>query len=456
MEIQTGLEVGQRTQLVMTQRMQQSLRVLQAPSAELAELLNEALSTNPFLEEDGEDAGVGEDVGSGEDAGSGDPEGQAEDEPRDLATAPWGREVRTWEMRPAVARESWRAPLLRQVRLQPGGERDARIAEYLLGCVDARGYLAIPPEEIARCLGVPVARVEEVRGRVLHLEPAGLAARDLSECLRAQLAVRGEEGGLAWRLVAKGLPDVARRRFRRLAERLGVTEEEVRAAAQRIRELWPHPRLLTERSPIQPIYPDLLVVRVEDSYEVLLNDRIVPRLRLCPPHAALLRRADAAVSAFVGERMARARWLLGSLDARRRTLVGLMRLIVTEQRGFLERGVRSLRPLTYRQLADRMGLHESTVARAVRGKYVQTPRGVFPLRFFFSKGLRTLWGEACSPVGIRARVRELIAAEDRAVPLGDERLASILRREGVRISRRTVAKYRDQMRIPKASYRREP
>lgn len=465
MEIRTNLEVGQKTQLVMTARMQQSLRMLQAPGLELAEMLREALGTNPFLEEDPPEQGEAglEEVREAEGKEAVEAAGAAEDwnqrdplsgEDSAVPVAPWGREVRGWADRPQAAPEPWQEAILRQVRLRPDGEQEAPIAEYLLGCLDERGYLAASVEEIAAAAGASPARVERVRRIVLRLDPPGLGARDLKECLIVQLQECGEADSLARRIVETALPDLARRRLRGIAAQLRVSEEEVRGATERIRQLWPHPRRLIERASVEPIYPDLRVERVDGSYEVLADERLFPKVRFSPPGERLLRRQDERLRAFVNERVARARWLMGSLGARRRTLVGLMKLIVEEQEAFFEKGQRHLKPLGYRHMADRMGLHESTIARAVRGKYVQTPRGLFPLRFFFSKGLRTSDGDGCCPVCIRTRIRELIKAEEPARPLTDEELTQILRCEGLRIARRTVAKYRDRMRILKASYRK--
>ncbi|MCK4303790.1 MAG: RNA polymerase factor sigma-54 [Candidatus Eisenbacteria sp.] len=447
MDIHAGLEVSQRTQLVMTPRMQQSLQVLQSSGVELAVILRTALEENPFLEEDERDELQAEEACSGDEelAGPGDSL---------LPKAPWGREIRQRVPRVVEAREPFEAALLRQLRLLGEQGEDLRIAEYLLGCLDDRGYLDLGVEEIAELIGEKPARVERVRQCIMRLEPPGMGALTLSECLLVQLHVAGEEGSLPYRMVETALPDLGRRQFERIASRLRATRKEVLRAAKRIQQLWPHPRQLIERCRPDPVYPDLEIACVGAGYEVLLNEGMFPRIRFTPPGQGLLSPGDGGLRHFISDRVARAHWLVGSLHARRRTLVGLMRLIVEEQREFFEKGVRYLKPLGYRLLADRMGLHESTIARAVRDKYVQTPRGVFSLRFFFSKGLGTECGDACVPASIRARMRELIEAEDGARPLTDDELTRMLRREGLLISRRTVAKYRDQMRIPKSSYRK--
>ncbi len=441
-EIRADLEVGQRLQLVLTARMEQRLRLLQAPVTELAEILAEALNGNPFLEVEEEGMAAA-------------PEDPAEDGvlEGDASPDPSGPCAPTFP--PAVARVQWRDRVLSQLRLGAGDAGDRAIAEYILGNLDDRGYLAGGVVEVALALGVPPPAVEAVRQRLMRLDPVGLGALDLRECLWVQLELRGEGDSLAARVVREGLEDLARCYLARLAARLGATPEAVRQAAARIRDLCPCPRRLIEQESAPPVFPDLRVERIAGRYEVFPEEGPLPRLRLVQPPAMRPGRGSEGLARFIRTRSARARWLIEGLAARRRTLVGVMRLIVEEQQGFFDHGVHRLKPLIYRQLADRLGVHESTVARAVRGKYVQTPGGIYPLRFFFSKGLAGAAGLVSTPASVRARVRELIASEAPARPLTDEDLARMLRVEGVRISRRTVAKYRDQMRIAKASYRRQ-
>lgn len=448
MELHTDLEVGQRLQLILTARMEQRLRLLQAPVTELAGIIVEAMLGNPFLEEDAEAPG---------------PAGAATGEPasepfEEAADAGGGErpEPSAWvpSHPPAVASPDWREQVLAQLRLTGGRENEALIAEYILGSLDERGYLPGGAGSASQALGLPLADVESVRQRLMRLEPPGLGAADLRECLAVQLAMQGQSGSLAARIVAEGLDALAGRRYRVLAQRLAASPQAVRSAAATVRRLQPCPRRLIESDCARPIYPDLRVERIAERYEVLAEDALLPRLRFVPPSARLAGGTEEVVL-FARARTAEARWLLEGLAARRRTLVAVMKLIVEEQRAFFDHGVHRLKPLIYRQLAGRLGVHESTIARAVRGKYVQTPRGVFSLRFFFAKGLVGTVGAGRPPASVRARVRELIEGENAARPLTDEGLARMLRLEGVRVSRRTVAKYRDQMRIAKASYRRK-
>ncbi len=441
MDIYAGLELTQRNQLILTPRMQQSLRILQAPVAELVTELRAVLENNPFLEEESAtfELPLTEE---------GDPF------PDDVPVSPWGRERLRTVNRPVAAPVRWQAELLTQFRQQVTGEKRAQIAEYLIGCLDGRGYLGLPVHSVAEGLGVGRKLVEAVRQVILRLDPPGLGALDLRECLLVQLEEAGEANPLVRRLVTHGLPALARRQYEKLADRFRATEGDVRAAAAAIRGAWPRPLRQAGATNQAAILPDLRIQEIDGHWEVFVTDELLPRLRYRPPGPDLIKRGDEEARGFVRERLLKARWLLGSIDARRRTLVGLMRIIIEEQSGFFRRGAVGLKPLGYRQIADRMGLHESTIARAVRGKYVQTHRGVVPLRFFFSKGLKSAWGNDRSPAYIRERILELIGGEQPEHPLTDEEVTQELRREGVEISRRTVAKYRDHMRIPKASFRK--
>jgi RNA polymerase sigma-54 factor len=460
MDLRAGVCLGQRQQLIVTQRMQQALDVLQAPQADLAAILSEALVTNPFLEEEppeDETAEVAMEAAK--------PGGRIDSDPLhpprrsdwDESVAVAGR-TGAWEDRDRIGQipdrgDCWRAELVGQFRLEEDGPRDAGIAEYLLGCLDGRGYLAVPVTVIAAELRVRPERVERVRQRVLRLDPPGFAACGPAECLRVQLEERGEGDSLAMRLLGEDMRLLAGRRFDELAARLGASRAGVQAAVARIARLWPHPASQIREAAAPAIQPDLRVEHVDGQWMVSVVDRLLPRVRLAPPPERLARE-NAQTRLFIADSVARGRWLLGSLAARRRTLTRLMRFILEEQSAFFSRGVEALRPLGYRRMAELMELHESTIARAVRGKYVETPRGLFALRFFFDHGLSTRDGTPRSSAAIAHRIRALVHAEASGEPLPDEEIARRLHGEGVCIARRTVAKYRERMSIPKAAYRR--
>jgi len=459
MDLGPRLGLGPRTQLVLTPQMRQALQILQAPQTELAALLRHLLSENVCLEEEtagGRQGGIPRTGASSPPAGAGQPSWLRRAGRRATCRPPAGGR-RSIDWRERMARipapvEDGRAALLRQLRLQGASAAEVAIAEYLLGCLDARGYLALPVELLAADLARPVGEVEAVRQRLLALEPPGVAARGLAECLLAQLQASGEAQGLAARLLAEDLRLLAARRYGRLATRLGTTSRAVAAAAERIRRLAPRPLSGLGGPGAPPILPDLRIDEIAGGYEVSLEEYFIPRLRLAAPPAGVRRQSQAG--AFLRVQRSQARWLLGSLAARRRTLMRLARLITLEQQGFLRHGVTALRPLSYREGAARLGLHESTVARAVRGKYVQTPRGIYALRFFFDRGLGGGGASAPTRAAVAARIRALVSGEPPEAPFSDAELARRLRREGVQMARRTVAKYRDRMDIPRAAFRK--
>ena len=468
--LRAEIALAPRAQIVLTQEMRLALGVLQATANELRAILHEAWCSNPFLELDvpsdadlsavpqdagglNERHGMTDDARGTEGDGASDWDEGAGADLATVATAARGWEDSAWTERIPDERETWQERMLTQFRLAEREPLRARIAEYIFGCLDAGGYLRVPLAELAAAIGAAAGQVESVRQAILALDPPGLAARDLRECLGAQLARAGGRESLAARIVARDLELLARRRFEEIAARERTSVEAVRRAAREIRALQPHPAAALERHGAEPVVPDIVVEQVGAEYEVLINDRHLPGLRVLPPGSELLGAGDAETRAFASEHFARARWLAGSLEARRRTLIALTRRLLEEQRGFFDEGVSGLRPLGYRRMAALLGLHESTVARAVRGKVVQTPRGVFPLRFFFTHGLSADPGDVWTPAAVARRIRELIAAESPAARLSDEALARRLRGEGVRIARRTVAKYRDRMGISRALYR---
>ncbi|MFH1143540.1 MAG: RNA polymerase factor sigma-54 [Candidatus Eisenbacteria bacterium] len=462
--LRAEITLAPKGQIIVTQQMRVALGILQAPLGELRGILREAWTTNPFLEADPAaeeeesipcwDRRYGEGEGH---AWVGGTEGGATDEEGVsfgmVALGSRGWEDGSWAERMASDRGSWQVGILAQYRLENREPGRVRIAEYLLGSLDYRGYLMLTVQEVSKAVGRSMGEVETVRQWLLHADPPGLAARSLGECLGAQLSQAGRAASLAAAIAAEDIERLARRRFAEIAARHGVTVEAVQQAAQEIRGLRPHPAAGLGADGAEPVVPDIIVEHVGSEYEVLINDRLLPGLRIVPPGTALLHADDPRTRAFVAEHLAGARWLLGSLDARRRTLVALMRRILEEQRGFFDRGVEALKPLGYRRVATALGLHESTIARAVRGKTVQTPRGVFPVRFFFTHGLSADCGEAWTPAAVARRIREMVGGEDPGKPLSDEMITRGLRQDGVCIARRTVAKYRDRLGIPRAMFR---
>ena len=433
-----------------------SLKVLQLPTLELEQMVKQELEANPLLESDEPE-----------------PENpsQAEElqEPTDeevdwdailedgfeLMGLPEDKEEQEEDRGPEYsARMSLSEYLRSQLRLLLP-EEDLEIGEAIIGSIDEDGYLCCPVEEIAKAIGVPPEEVERVLRIVQTLDPPGVGARDVREGLMLQLRDMGFEDSLAMRIVRDHLDDFIGRRYGKLCRELGVTEEELKEAERIISKLNPKPASGNFGEEALPIVPDIIVERRNGDYEVIVNDFSIPSLRISPLYRSLLRRKDLNedIRQYIMERLRSARWLLRAIRQRRATMRKVMEAIVEAQRSFFDYGIPYLRPLTLQQVADMVGIHPSTVSRVVSGKYVQTPHGLFPMKFFFSGGLGSLRGEI-STKSVIDRIREMIENEDPHNPLSDDQIAQKLKEEGIEVARRTVAKYREKLGIPAARYRR--
>jgi RNA polymerase sigma-54 factor len=460
MELKTGLQTTLQQRLAMTPRLQQALKLLQVPTLELQQILKQELQQNPLLEEV-------DDVVEAEEAEAKSEETQEEDTSVDWDEF-WndtydssfrGSEDRSqdFQERVPVTRVGLRELLESQLRQCTSSPEEIDIGLFLIGCIDDDGYMRVPVEEVARDLDKSVEKIEEVLALIQTFDPPGVGARSREECLLVQLKSKNVENPVAEAILREHFNDFLQRRYSDIAKALKITPEQVQAAADVIATLNPNPgSQITGDEPMYVI-PDLIVERVNDDYEVYLNDRNVPRLRISARYRELLRnskgRKDPAGS-FIQGKLNSARWLIQTIEQRRRTMVKVMKCIVEEQREFLEKGIAHLRPLTLQQVATRIGMHESTVSRVTSNKYVQTPRGVFLLKYFFSSSLEKDGGEDVSAKSVRNLINEIIAREDKKAPLSDQAIADQLHDRGFRIARRTVAKYREQMNILSARQRR--
>ncbi len=468
LEPRRELALKQVQKLIMTPKLRQALALLQMPLLQLEQLLRQELSTNPVLEEIVEEEGeTGVEVERVEFEEAEKPDRLKEQEVdwadyfREAFQAGYnehGSQRNEWIERVVATEPTFESELLSQLRLLPLQKQQTEIAEYLIASLDADGYLrSTTVDEVAEVFAVEPPVVEEVLVHVQELDPPGIAARDLCECLMIQLKRRQREGALVWSIVETHLDDLERKRFPKIAKELGVTLEEVKQAADEIASLDPRPGLRVGRGEPQYVVPDLVVERVEDEYIVLLNDRNLPRIRINPTYRDMVTGARPVAPEdrqYLVDKLNSARWLIRSIEQRRRTLSRVTSYIMHVQEDFLNKGPGHLRPLTLQQVADALDIHESTVSRVVTGKYVQTPRGVFELRYFFGGGLKTSNGDELSVKVARERIRQMVEAEDPDSPITDEEIAARLRSTGLRIARRTVGKYRDQMGILPAKLRK--
>jgi RNA polymerase sigma-54 factor len=326
--------------------------------------------------------------------------------------------------------------------------------------LEQAGAVDEEPEPHAAAPAVPyftTAEVEEMLAIMQRLDPPGVAARDLRECLLLQLREVQETASLTYRLVAEAFPDLIAHRWNDLGRRFGVEPAAVQAAADHLARLDPKPGLKYSSSSDGYVIPDLIVDKIDGRYHVFLNDTGVPRLRLSRSYQELARDKKKFTQEhreFIASRLNSANWLIQAIEQRRQTMLKVMNFIVDRQRDFFEKGIEYLKPLTLREVAEVINMHESTVSRVTNEKYVQTPRGVLPLKFFFSSALATTSGEDASARSIRAKLQKMVGEEDTSNPLTDQQIVHLFQEQGIQIARRTVAKYRDQLGILPARMRK--
>ena len=470
----------------------QSLRLLQMPTLELELMIQQELEINPLLEIDEE---VDQDLEEEEPEAELDTreEGEEESEPEEESLdelefeesdldntdkdqfdeQDWehylsesGYSSPSEEFDPNVEdwtndtadRQSLEGALLEQLLLTNLSEEDRVIAEYLIGNIAEDGFMGCPVEEIADVLGVDHEAVERVLAVIQTFDPPGVGARNLRECLLIQLREQGIENGLVTAVVRDHLEDWINRRYNKITRVLGATREEMKEAEEVIAALNPQPNVELEPAVnLNHVIPDLEVQKVGDEFVISLTDRTVPALRVSPIYRTLLHQSEKSgrdAKQFVVERLNSARWFISAIHQRRATMLKVMRCIVENQSEFFDRGQGFLRPMVLQEVADKVEMHVSTISRVSNGKYVQTPHGVYELKYFFDGGLSREDMDDISARSVKEKITNLVRDEDTHRPLSDQRIADYLKNEGIDIARRTVAKYRDQLNISPARLRK--
>lgn len=349
--------------------------------------------------------------------------------------------------------------LLSQARLSDLSPKEFKIAETIIGNIDPDGYLRTPMEDIARESESTVEEVEKVLKIIQKFDPPGVAARDLRECLLNQCNfLKIQDPVIRALLQPEHFPDFEHRRFPQVAKATGYSLLEIQEAVNTIAKLDPKPGSKFNNETPRYILPDVVVRQGDDGqYEISLNDESVPRLKISPVYQEMLKNKGKIPKEqydFVLEKFRAARTLIRNIEHRGRTIVKVTDEIMKTQRAFLEKGVEYLKPLKLREIADKVGVHESTVARVTTNKYVQTPHGIFELKYFFSTGLDSQGGESVSARSIRQMIENMVAEENPNKPLSDQAIANIIKTKGIDIARRTVAKYREQLKILPAHMRK--
>jgi RNA polymerase sigma-54 factor len=350
--------------------------------------------------------------------------------------------------------------LLWQLSMQTDDEKLKEIGRAIIGNLDDDGYLVASVEEIAAMAEWPVGDVERALQHVQTFDPIGVAARDLQECLWLQLRQLGLEGTPSERIITEHLRLLQNHQVPEIARKLGMGIEDLREHIEIIRGLDPKPGSRYNPTQSQYVIPDVYIVKVEDQYVAALNEEGLPQLRISPVYRRLLDKSGTAsdsndeTRAYVKDKFRSALWLIKSVDQRQKTIHKVATSIINFQREFLDHGIEYLRPLVLRDVANDIGMHESTVSRVVNNKYLHTPQGVFEMKYFFHSGISSSYGESVSSVTIKQRIRKIIENEDPRKPLSDSKIVSILQKEGLMLARRTIAKYREELKIPTSNQRK--
>lgn len=481
LEQKLNLRLSQR--LVMTPSLQQAIKLLQMSKLELEEVLNQEMVENPILEEEQEETAELEAAERPEAAketpapaaatpGETPPE-KERDSFEEIDFDSYFEDYLDAAYNPRQYEDSEQVPLENtlsrpqglqeyltwQLSMSDAPPRVREIATYLIGNIDEDGYLRVTREEIRAAGFADDAEVQKALETVRNFDPPGICAFDLPDCLMLQIRVMGIENPLIDTIVTEHWPEFLNRQFPQLCRSLGVPMSELHAVAEIIKNLEPKPGRKYSNERTIYVEPDVAVRKIGDEYVIQLNEDGLPKLRISSAYRRMLRGGNGAIgeeaATYLKDKMRSAVWLIKSLDQRQRTIYKVADSIVRHQRGFLDHGIEQLRPLVLRDVANDIGMHESTVSRVVSNKYIHTPRGLFPMKYFFHSGIDSTSGSDVSSVSIKNKIARLIADEDTRRPHSDARIMQRLRAEGIQIARRTVAKYREELRIPSSSQRKQ-
>ncbi len=483
------LRLGQS--LTMTPQLQQAIRLLQLSSLELSAEIQEALESNPMLEVD--DSESGDDKAANKNDQEGEVvEAAAEEKSIDIqepdaipdelpVDTAWDDiyDQTTYQQSSTTSsaqefnerdydynddtREGLHEHLIWQMSMTPFSDRDASIATTIIDYINEDGYLATSTEEILENLkddheDLELDEIEAVLRQVQNFDPPGVAARDLQECLLLQLKQLDEDTpwlDRAIQLVREHLDLLASHDYTQLLRRMKLDDDDLQSVVQLIRAMNPRPGSQLSNTRTEYIVPDVFVRKVKGVWRVELNPETAPKIRINNTYANLIRRADNSKdNNYLKDNLQEARWLLKSLQSRNETLLKVATCIVERQRGFLEHGEEAMKALVLHDIAEAVGMHESTISRVTTRKYMHTPRGIYELKYFFSSHVSTANGGECSSTAIRAFIKKMIAAEEVKKPLSDSKIANMLSEQGIKVARRTVAKYREAMAIPPSNERK--
>jgi RNA polymerase sigma-54 factor len=453
-------------QQVLAPQLQQSLQILQAPTLELRNIVQQELQTNPVLEEE---IGTFESEERTKDDRDFDEEferlAKLDEEWRDYMAQnvsyssrnPEDEERRQFFFDSIASEETLQQHLLEQLNTAEVSKSQREAAELIIGNIDELGFLQSSLEEISQNTTQSVQELQQMLDLVQTFHPVGVGARDLKDCLLIQLRRVGKQDSLEYQIVSEFLEDLGRRRFPEVARRIGVSVEQVQRAANFISTLDPKPGQIFSPDPNSYVLPDVSVDKLDDGYSVTLNGDQIPHLRISKTYKDLMTQGSngAEVRDYIREKIRSGKFLIKSIHQRQQTILNIANEIVKRQHDFLEWGTASLKPMTMVQIAEAVGVHETTVSRAISGKYIATPQGVFEMKYFFTPGYQTVDGATLSNTSVKEAIAELVRNEQPRNPLSDKEIVEILSDRGIPIARRTVAKYRAELNILPSNLRKQ-
>lgn len=480
MAIEMRQQMKLSQQLVMTPQLQQAIKLLQLSRLELQDLVRQELEENPVLDESLEVEEIKEpdslEVTEQEEA----PKEEAEDftevkaGEETLQDIDWATYLDSYNYssgeqyydddddRPSYENLLTRKAtlfdhLLWQLKLTRLSEAEVLVGSEIIGNIDEDGYLRTSLADIALSCSVDESFVESVLRQVQEFDPMGVGARNLQECLLLQVRQLGMDGSVVEALLSDHLKELESRKYKQIAKALGIDLNEVLASAKIIAHLDPKPGRQFSQEDVHYISADIFVYKVGEEFVVVLNDEGMPNIRINPLYVGEGRPSasdDQKAEEYINEKMRSALWLIKSIHQRQRTIYRVAKSIVKFQRSFFERGIAYLKPLVLRDIAEDIGMHESTISRVTTNKYMQTPQGLLELKFFFNSGISTLEGDAIASESVKNIIKEIIEGEDQRKPLSDQRIAEILSKQNITIARRTVTKYREMLKIGSSSERK--
>ncbi len=461
-------------QQILAPQLQQSLLILQTPLLELRNLVQQEMETNPVLEELPDEPSIDGPNGAEPSADNNFKEefeklASLDEEWRDYMAqsasyssegfrgSQEAQDKRQFFFDSIAVQETLQQNLVSQLNQTALNSDDRKTAELIIGNIDDNGFLQSTPEEMALSSGVPNEDFEKMLALIQGFYPPGVGGRDLRECLLIQLQREGRESGIEYKIVSEHMEDLGKRRFPEIARRMGISVEEVQEAANNIARLNPRPGQVFAAAPQNYVLPDVTVEKVDGDYQIILNNEQIPHLRISNTYKDIIAQDNngSEVKDYIRDKIRSGKFLIRSIHQRQQTISNIAHQIVSRQRDFFEHGPSHLKPMTMGEIADAVGVHETTVSRAVSGKYMATPQGIFEMKYFFTPGYQTSTGESMSNTSVKEAILDLVKHEDGNAPLSDQEIVEILSQRGIPIARRTVAKYRTELNILPSHMRRK-